>query len=151
MREKLRTDSLSEAATFRYFLTIMAFDWLQFTLIATTPSPSIANWSAASSWAAFAVTVLGLLYLYRQNGGSKGAQFLLRYSPLSVTVGWKFVVIMLISAALIPMVLSKQSEELVGWSTTTALATINLCMILRIGVHLRSLSRGPNSKRTGST
>ncbi len=92
MREELRADRLSEAAAFRYFLAIMAFDWLQFTLIATTPSPIIANWSAASSWAAFGVTVLGLLYLYRQNGGGKGTQFLHRYFPLSVTVGWKFVV-----------------------------------------------------------
>ncbi len=146
MREELRANRLSEAAAFRYFLAIMAFDWLQFTLIATTPSPSIASWSAASAWVSFAVTVLGLLYLYRQNGGGNGAQFLHRYFPLSVTVGWKFVVVMLISSALIPMVLSKQSEELVGWSTTTALATINICMIWRIGVHLKSLSCETNGK-----
>jgi len=71
----LRNGHLSEAAAFRYFLAIMAFDWLQFTLIATAPTPSISLWSTAGSWATFAVTVLGLLYLYRQNGGAMGKQF----------------------------------------------------------------------------
>ena len=148
MREELRADRLSEAAAFRYFLAVMAFDWLQFTLIATTPSPSIANWSAAGSWATFAVTVLGLIYLYRQNGGDMGRQFLRRYFPLSVTVGWKFVVAMLICVPLIPRVLSQQNEEFLGWTTTTALATINICMMWRIGAHLRSLSRETHIKST---
>jgi hypothetical protein len=58
---------------------------------------------------------------------------------------------MLISAALIPMVLPKQSEELVGWSTTTALATINICMIWRIGIHLRALSWETSNEKHGAT
>jgi hypothetical protein len=33
---RLRHEHFSEAATFRYFMAVMAFDWLQFTLIATT-------------------------------------------------------------------------------------------------------------------
>lgn len=136
VRDLLRTERLSEAATFRYFLVIMAFDWLQFTFIATTPTPSISVWSTASSWASFAITVLGLLYLYRKNGGGTGKQFLRRYFPLSVTVGWKFVVAMFVVLWLIPVTLAAQGNETVGWSTTVALAVINIIMIWRIGFHL---------------
>lgn len=136
----LRAERLSEAAAFRYFLAIMAFDWLQFTLIATTPTPSISLWSTVGSWATFSVTVLGLLYLYRMNGGSNGRQFLHRYFPLSITVGWKFVAAMFVTLWLIPVVLAGQSNETLGWSGTVSLAVINILMFWRIGFHLRSLS-----------
>lgn len=136
----LRTERLSEAATFRYFLAIMAFDWLQFTCIATTPTPSISLWSTVGSWSTFAVTVLGLVYLYRMNGGSTGRQFLQRYFPLSITVGWKFVVAMFAAMWLVPVVLAGQSNETLGWSATVSLLVINIFMFWRIGFHLRSLS-----------
>lgn len=140
VKESLRKERLSEAASFKYFLAIMVFDWLQFTLIATTPTPSISLWSAAGSWATFAITVFGLPYLYRKNGGADGKQFLLRYFPLSITVGWKFVVAMLVALWLAPVVLAGQSNETLGWSTTIALALINIAMFWRIGLHLNSLS-----------
>lgn len=136
----LRTEHVSDAATFRYFLAIMAFDWFQFTLIATTPTPSISLWSTVGSWSTFAVTVLGLLYLYRMNGGSTGKKFLQRYFPLSVTVGWKFVVAMFVVLWFIPVALSGQNDEVVGWSATASLAVINILMFWRIGAHLRLLS-----------
>jgi hypothetical protein len=141
----LREERLSEATTFRYFLAIMAFDWLQFTLIATTPTPSISLWSTVGSWATFAVTVLGLLYLYHRNGGRAGRQFLQRYFPLSITVGWKFVAAMIVSLWLIPVVLVGESNETMGWSATVLLAAINILMFWRIGSHLKSLSHETNA------
>jgi len=143
----LRAGSLSEAATFKYFLAIMTFDWLQFTLIATTPTPIISLWSATSSWVSFAVTVLGLLYLYRKNGGGSGKQFLYRYFPLSVTVGWKFVAAMFLALWLIPTVLAGRSDAVLGWSATVALALINLVMFWRIGTHLATLARDRADER----
>lgn len=136
----LRNESLSETATFCYFLAIMAFDWLQFTLIATTPTPRISLWSTVGSWATFVVTVLGLLYLYHENGGGNGRQFMQRYFPLSVTVGWKFVVAMFVALWLIPIVLAGHNDEALGWSATVSLTIINILMFWRIGSHLRSLS-----------
>lgn len=141
VRDRLRTDRLSEAASFGYFLTIMTFDWLQFTFIATTPTPSISPWSSAGSWATFVVTVLGLLYLYRKNGGGAGQHFLYRYFPLSVTVGWKFVGAMFVTVWLMPVALGGQSQETLGWSSTVAIAAVNIVLFWRIGVHLGSLAR----------
>ncbi len=141
VRDLLRTERLSEAAGFSYFLAIMTFDWLQFTVITTTPTPTISPWSNTSSWATFAVTVLGLLYLYLKNGGGVGKQFLHRYFPLSVTVGWKFVVVMFVVLWFLPVALAGQSDSALGWSTTVAQAIINVIMFWRIGFHLRVLSR----------
>ncbi len=143
VRDRLRTGRLSEAASFSYFLAIMTFDWLQFTVIATMPTPSISPWSSANSWATFALTVFGLLYLYLKNGGGAGQHFLRRYFPLSVTVGWKFVGAMFITLWLVPVALGGQSQETLGWSSTVASAAVNIVMFWRIGVHLESLAREP--------
>ncbi len=152
VRDRLHTGRLSDAASFGYFLAFMTFDWLQFTFIATTPTPSISPWSSASSWATFAVTVLGLPYLYFKNGGGAGQHFLLRYFPLSVTVGWKFVGAMFGTLWLIPVALGSQSQESVGWSSTVAIAGVNVVMIWRIGFHLGSLDHEkPSNNSTQRT
>ncbi|MDH5740864.1 MAG: hypothetical protein OEY77_11125 [Nitrospira sp.] len=147
VRDRLRTGRLSEAASFGYFLVIMTFDWLQFTVIAITPTPRISPWSSAGSWATFAVTVLGLLYLYLKNGGGAGQHFLRRYFPLAVTVGWKFVGAMFGTVWLIPVALGGQSQETLGWSSTVAFAAVNIVMFWRIGFHLGSLAREPAAQQ----
>lgn len=138
--QQLRVRGLSEAATFRYFLAIMAFDWLQFTVATTTPRPSVSMWSASSSWATFAVTLAGLVYLYFRNGGQRGTAFLYRYFPLSVTVGWKFVVAMFIVMWLIAYTMAGAGPEVRGWSATLALTALNIAMFLRIGAHMARLA-----------
>lgn len=143
--ELLRTNRVSDAASFRYFLAIMTFDWLQFTLIATTPTPRIHPWSTAGAWATFGVTVLGLIYLYRANGGRAGEHFLNRYFPLSVTVGWKFVGATLVALWLIPVALNGRSQDTVGWTATFVVAFVNVVMFWRIGIHLAVLDRGTTS------
>jgi hypothetical protein len=142
--ERLRKHELSQNAVFGYFLAITSFDWLQFTLIATTPTPQLSPWSVVGSWATFAITVLGLVYLYRQNGGAGGTQFFQRYFPLSVTVGWKFVLAMFAALWLVPVVLAGCSDAQQGWTSTAVLACINGLMFWRIGAHLRALAQAPS-------
>lgn len=141
VRERLRVQSMSEAAIFRYFLVIMVFDWLQFTAIATTPSSTISESSFASSWLTFAITVIGLIYLYVCNGRGQGRQFLQRYFALSVTVGWKFSAAVLAVMWFIEVALVGSSPESRGWSSAISLAALNLTMFWRIGDHLASLAR----------
>lgn len=140
VREQLRTNALSEAAVFAYFLIITAFDWLQFTLIATGPRADVSIWSAVGSWATFVMTVAGLIYLYIRNGGATGKQFLYRYFPLSVTVGWKFIIAMAVIMWFIDVVLSGASAEIRGWTSTLTLIALNVGMFGRIGAHLASLA-----------
>ena len=145
----LRQGHLSEAASFYYFLAIMTFDWLQFTMIATTPSPHISSWSLANSWVTFLITVCGLIYLHIKNGGSSSQQFLQRYFPLSVTVGLKFAVAMYGLLMLLPMALAGSSREVLGWSTTIAMAIINIIMFWRIGAHLNELRHATSERQSG--
>jgi len=141
VREQLRANALSEAATFAYFLTITAFDWLQFTLITTTPHTDVGLRTTVNAWATFVMTIAGVIYLYVRNGGPTGRQFLYRYFPLSVTVGWKFVIAIFIVMWLIDLVLSGIGEEIRGWISTLALIALNVGMFGRIGAHLASLAR----------
>jgi ABC-type antimicrobial peptide transport system permease subunit len=139
--EQLHANALSEAATFAYFLVITVFDWLQFTLLATAPRPDVGLPMIVNSWATFIITVAGVSFLYVRNGGPTGRQFLYRYFPLSVTVGWKFVMAMLVAVWLTNVALSGTSEEVRGWTSTLALITLNIAMFWRIGAQLASLAR----------
>ncbi len=145
VRERLRQRTLTDSAVFGYFLAIMGFDWLQFTLIATTPSAALPPWSLANSWATLAITVSGLPYLFWRNGAGRGRDFLQRYFPLSVSVGWKFVVAMFVAMWLLPSVLTGHDTAVQGWSATATLAALNLAMFWRIGHHLRLLARTTGS------
>ena len=146
VRNQLMANAISERATFSYFLAIMAFDWLQFTQIATTLTSNISAWSLFHSWATFAITVLGLVYLFHKNGGSRGRNFLLRYFPLSITVGWKFFVFSYASMWLAQMIFSQYGRVALGWSSAATLAAINCAMFWRIGFHLQAIVKATSSQ-----
>lgn len=75
------------------------------------------------------------------NAGRKGTQFLQRYFPLSVTVGWKFVAAMVAVLWMVEHAMAGSSPEIRGWSTTGVLAGLNVAMFWRIGTHLATLAR----------
>ena len=127
---QLSTRSLSELRVFLYFLAITAFDWLQFTAMRLGPPP-VGDPERAGAWLALAITLAGVIFLFFRNGGPKGRDFLYRYFPLSVVVGWKFVVVM--TAVLV-------LGRLEGWSAVAVMVVGNTFMFARIGHHLRALA-----------
>jgi hypothetical protein len=142
VRTQLAPGPMSEAKTFLYFLAIMAFDWLQFTIFRLSRSSEpIAPWQYFDAWFALAITLAALVYLFLCNGGTRGAHFLYRYFPLSVVVGWKFVAASLIAFPAVQMLTSGASPNVSGWSLSAALAVLNLVMFHRIGHHLKWLGR----------
>jgi hypothetical protein len=133
---------MSEGKTFLYFLTITGFDWLQFTAFRLSQrSEPISAWDYFDAWFAFAITLAGVVYLFLCNGGLRGTHFLYRYFPLSVVVGWKFVAASFIVFPALKASLTWASLSLTGWSMSATLAALNLVMFLRIGHHLKALSR----------
>jgi hypothetical protein len=138
---RLSDGVLSEAVVFRYFLAVMAFDWLQFTLIAVTPSSAVTTAASVHAWSTFAVTVLGLVYLYACNGGAAGRDFLRRYFPLSVTVGWKFVAAMLLVSMLLERVMAGAAPGLRQWAWVGLMASLNVALFGRLGQVLRRVAR----------
>jgi hypothetical protein len=140
VKRKLIERNISDRATFCYFFAIIAFDWLQFSIGSSVPALSLSPWALAGTWLSFATTVGGLLYLFSCNG-NRGEQFLPRYLPLSVTVGWKFAIASLVLATVIDMTLGVYGRAVAGWANTGVLTVLNLTMFWRIGEHLRDLSR----------
>ena len=131
VRRQLSTRSLSESKAFLYFLTITAFDWLQFTAMQLGRPAELTNPETAGAWLALGITLTGVIFLFVCNGGSQGRDFLYRYFPLSVVVGWKFVAVMTVVLAVV---------QLDGWSKVAAMVVINALMFARIGHHLRTLA-----------
>lgn len=140
VKQQLLDNSLPEWKLFAYFLAITTFDWLQFSAfrldpVAVTPGLRFEIWSA------FAITICGVIYLFFCNGGPRGVDFLRRYFPLSVVVGIKFVIASYLLYWLHDHVLV---PNLILFNEHTLLIlfiTINLAMFLRIGFHLRQLSK----------
>lgn len=72
---------------------------------------------------------------------AKANDFLYRYFPLAVVVGWKFVVAMVLAAWALSQVLAGQPEHVTRWSVVALGCLGNALMFLRIGQHLKALNR----------
>lgn len=140
--KQLASGPMSEGKTFLYFLGITGFDWLQFTAFRLSQSPEpIPTWGYFDAWFALALTIAGLVYLFLSNGGTRGVHFLCRYFPLSVVVGWKIVAASFVVLPAVKASLMGASPGVIGWSLSFAMVALNLVMFLRIGHHLKGLSR----------
>jgi hypothetical protein len=143
VKSRLAVRAISESQTFAYFFAILSFDWLQFTAFRLSVSSTpIQTWVHTDALLTLALTVLGLLFLFWCNGGSRGQDFLYRYFPLSFVVGWKFMALAFAAMWLLGLSLQGSAANVVGWTSTATLAGFNLAMFLRIGFHFRELSRG---------
>ena len=78
---------------------------------------------------------------FHPDGGGQGKDFLYRYFPLAAVVGWKFVVAMVVAAWALNQVLAGQPEHVTRWSVVALGCLGNALMFLRIGQHLKALSR----------
>jgi len=140
VKRKLSEQRLSDRATFFYFLGIIAFDWLQFSIAQSLPTPFVAPWTLAGIWLTFAATIGGLVYLFRCNGRS-GEAFLQRYLPLAVTVGWKFFLASFVLVASIDVFIAPYGRQVSGWTNACIVTALNVAMFGRIGWHLKDLAR----------
>ena len=139
---ELATRAMPETTVFLYFLAITTFDWLQFTAFRIRPNPEPLPLPAEfEAWFGLGITVVGIVFLFLCNGGGQGKDFLYRYFPLSVVVGWKFVVAMVVAAWGLNQVLAGQPEHVTRWNMVALGCLGNALMFLRIGQHLKALNR----------
>jgi hypothetical protein len=137
---RLARGELSDVAAFRYFLAVMVFDWLQFTLIAVTPAVEVPLPARVHAWLTFVFTVLGLVVLHACNGGEAGRDFCKCYFALSVTVGWKFIAAMLAADALLGWAPWPAGWPQRAWLSVGSMALLNLGLFGRMGVVLSRLA-----------
>jgi hypothetical protein len=142
VKSELAARVMSEGKVFLYFLAITTFDWLQLTAFRIRPNPeALSPLSQFEAWFGFGITVVGVVFLFLCNGGSHGKDFLYRYFPLSVVVGWKFVVAIVVASWALSLLLAGQPEHVTRWSVAALGCLLNVFMFLRIGQHLNGLSR----------
>jgi hypothetical protein len=142
VKSELATGAMPEAKVFLYFLAITTFDWLQLTAFRLRSNPEpLSLPEEFDAWFGIGITVVGVVFLFLCNGGSRGTDFLYRYFPLAVVVGWKFVLAMLVAAWALSQALVGQPENVMRWSMVALGCLGNVFMFLRIGQHLKSLSR----------
>lgn len=127
--------AVSEGKAFFYFIAIMAFDWMQFTLIRLAPGTALHAWDYADALFTLALTIGGLVFLFQRNGGRHGRDFIYRYFPLSLVVGWKFLAAAIVALWLIDI--TGDDAAVTGWASVATLAAINVTMFARIGQHMR--------------
>ena len=133
---------MPEGKVFLYFLAITTFDWLQLTAFRLRPNPEPLSPAAQfDAWFGLGITVVGVVFLFHCNGGGRGKDFLYRYFPLSVVVGWKFVLVMVVASWALSRALAEQPENVTRWSLVALGVLGNALMFLRIGQHLKALSR----------
>lgn len=141
LRARLAAHGLGQSEVFAWFLAVTGFDWLQFTAARLVVQPVVSEWSRIDAWATFGITLAGLLFLFLRNGGAHGQDFLYRYFPLSVAVGWKLVAILSLALPLLEFALADQPRAVRGWASVALVAACNVGLFLRIGHHLRRLAR----------
>ena len=89
VKSELAARAMPEGKVFLYFLAITTFDWLQLTAFRIRPNPEpLSPSSQFEAWFGLGITVVGVVFLFLCNGGGRGKDFLYRYFPLSVVVGW---------------------------------------------------------------
>jgi hypothetical protein len=142
VKSELAAGAMPEGKVFLYFLAITTFDWLQLTAFRIRPNPEpLSRLSQFEAWFGFGVTVVGVAFLFLCNGGGRGKDFLYRYFPLSVVVGWKFVVALVVASWASSLLLAGQPDYVTRWSAVALGCLFNVLMFLRIGQHLKGLSR----------
>ncbi len=142
LKSELAAHAVTEGALFFYFLAVTGFDWLQFTVIRLSSfSGTISAWELVDALSSLVFTLGGLVFLFGCNGGTHGKDFLYRYFPLSFVVGWKFMVSLFVVLWLGGRAMPNTPAADMGWASTIISAAFNIAMFLRIGLHMKQLSR----------
>lgn len=125
---------MPEHISFMQFFIIMSFDWLQFTIIAINGN-KVTDISILNSMATFFITIFGILYLYICNNGKNGTWFLQKFFALSVSVGWKFVVVSFVGSYILGVFIASNNIEIVQ---SAFILLLNILMFLFIGKAIKA-------------
>ncbi len=145
LKYKLNAKELPEWQAFIYFLIVMVYDHAAFTFsYLSLDGQSLSYNGKVNIISALVMTVVGILYVYFKNGGAKGVLFFQRYFSLSVVVGIKFAILILVIPQIFDSVTDGKIYEIFPWFGTVVFISLNIMMFWFIGSHVRSLANNEN-------
>ena len=154
LKKELVANALTESQVFAYFLAVLTLETVTFQLATLFPGTGDTDvWDYVGFVGSVVFTVGGTLVAYRQNGGSAGRGFLVRYFSLLWVLTVRFLVFLLplLVLAMIPMVYF--SEALFGTDAEGEdFAALSMYVVLlswvwflvfyyRLAVHIREVAR----------
>ena len=145
--KKLKAQLVVEPLTDREVLPYVAANSALLGLAVALPPDSPNSWDRAAGFAYVPLMVLGILWVFRQNGGSVGTDFLQRYTA----IGWVVLVRLVPVAFLAGLILYvMKGAPLEGGLETSAYDFVvgiglGVAYFQRVGSHVRDVSKGlPN-------
>lgn len=138
VKEKIKAETLTENEVLSYFFLTVLYDSF-FHSMAASRTYAIDDdvWYQFTAWSFFICTVMIWVYCFAVNGGPKGSRLLVKVFPLSVTVGYKYALILIVSVGLTnSLMLSKPL-----WLDPLLVYSINIAMAINIGHHIKDIRR----------
>ena len=141
--EKLKTEMavrpLSEREVLPYLVVFVGL----FAAVGYIPQSMTNIWDGLGAVWSFGLTVLGTLYLYRQNGGASGQHFLQRYLAISWVITIRGLVVLILAAVAFftLMTLFVSAQEETTWYEFLFFAAVETVVYWRIGHHVRDLAQ----------
>jgi hypothetical protein len=145
--EKLKAEMADRPLTDREVLPyLIAWAVLMEVVIAlTTFLPSSVNvWDGLDAARGLLLTVLGTLYVFWQNGGSRGEYFLQRYFAVGWVVGVRWIAVFLLAMLVFYVALEalgSGSEDSTEWYDFVLLTAAEAGFYWRFGHHVQDLAK----------
>jgi len=142
LRDKLESRELPEWQVFVYFFITVVYDHTAFTVAYLgLDGQQLSFYGTINIGSALVITFIGVLYVFFQNGGKAGEQFFQRYFSLSVVVGIKFAILILVIPEIINIISNGIAYNMFPWFNSALFITLNIMMFLIIGHHVNLLAK----------
>jgi len=143
LKDQLIARPLSDREALPYLLVFVGLT----AAIGFIPTEGLNVWDHVGTGLSVILTVLGTLWVYRQNGGADGHFFLQRYLAVGWVIGIRWVVGLVAFFFPLYFVLSLLSIEsdVTTWYETTILAAAELLLYWRIGSHVEYIASRASS------
>lgn len=152
LKEKLKKGSLAEGEIFWYiFLFIVASGIFFF------PVEKMSYFEVVNDVVLWVLSLLGMVYLFYCNGGTKGKNFLERYFALGlpITIRWvvflllPFLVMYIVTYGAMLTITGVNNVWITAWGFIFFFASLFLCYLWIFGEHIKdiALNRSVNKKR----
>jgi hypothetical protein len=137
IKTRLRERTLSEREALPYLMLHIGLWSLVMALIGTL---DVNDWETLSRTISVPIAVGGVLYVYRQNGGASGHDFVLKYIVLGLIVGVRaFLAAFVVTTALLfyALLMLPEYEGETGPVNVILLLCVEVFVVERIGRHIR--------------